>query len=188
MRRFASFTIVFVLLLSSALFAQSKSALNKPKVEPVPEMQRASLDEVKAMFEAMNLKQQSAETMRAMQTQLVHTFETEMNKQTPPPTTRQLQEFRTMMNEAMATVRVEDLIDDMASIYQKYLTRDEIVAIRTFYSSPEGKSMLVKMPTILGEYMQVSLPKEVERMKAALDALQEKIKKMPPNGPAKQKD
>jgi uncharacterized protein YicC (UPF0701 family) len=132
MRRLASFTIVFVLLLSSALFAQSSSALNKPKVEPAPEMQRASLDEVKAMFEAMNLKQQAGETMRVMQTQMVQTGEAEMKKQMPAPSTRQLQEFRTMMNEAMGTVKVEDLMDDMASVYQKYLTRDEIVRLVLF--------------------------------------------------------
>jgi len=57
------------------------------------------------------------------------------------------------------------------------LTRDEIVAIRAFYTSPAGKSMIAKMPGIMAEYMGVALPRQMKKMQAAAAEMQDRIRK-----------
>lgn len=173
MRRL-SFVLFLILALSSVVVAQSSAT---PAVEPVPESQRASIDEVKALFESQNAQKQAEDMINMMKRQMLAMFEEEMKKQSPPPTPHQLSLFRTWMDESMSTLNVADMMNDMAVVYQKYLTRDEIVAINAFYASPAGKSMMAKLPTMMTEYMQVALPKQQKKMEALMASLQERVNK-----------
>jgi hypothetical protein len=166
-----------VLLYSSALFAQTSAPAAPPQLEPVPEMQRASMDEVRGLFDAIGSRQQIDQMMKMMQTQLSKAMEEQLRQQTPPPSPRQVEHAQEFMKQAMNSVNVEELLNEMAQLYQKYLTRDEIVAIRAFYTSPAGKSMIAKIPGIMAEYMQVALPRQMKKMQAAAVEMQERIRK-----------
>jgi uncharacterized protein len=178
MRRFYVLVAALVLACSPALLSQAApSAPAAPAIQPVPEIQRASMDEVRAMFEALGSRRQIEQMMQGMQEQTFAAMQEQIKTLSPSPTPKQMEELRSWMNEAMATLNVGEMLDDMATVYQKYLTRDEIVAIRAFYESSAGKSMMTKLPVIVTEYMQVAMPKQMKKMQAAMGALQERMKK-----------
>src|SRR3954470_19433995 len=103
MRRFVLLVTVTALVCSFAVSAQTPAASNHAApaaIQPVPEMERASAEEIKAIFESMHIKQQFDTMMTTMQQQMNNMFTDMMKKQSPPPTPKQLQEARSMMEEA----------------------------------------------------------------------------------------
>ena len=170
-------SLLAVFLLCSCVFAQSVTVSMNPALQPVPEEQRASMDEVRGLFDAMGSKQQMQQMMTNMETQMSATMQQELKKQFPQITPKQLAEMQSWTKQMTASLDFDDMLNDMAKVYQAYLTRDEIVAIRAFYESPAGHSMQTKMPAIVSEYMLTSLPKQMKKMEAAMASLQERMKK-----------
>lgn len=52
------------------------------------------------------------------------------------------------------------LMQDMGSIMARTYTGEELVAMKNFYSSPEGKAIMQKQPQVMAEFM----PKVLERL------------------------
>jgi hypothetical protein len=88
-----------------------------------------------------------------------------------------MQLVRQYMDEALSGFDIKALMNDMAGVYQEYLTRDEILAMTAFYKSPAGKSMLTKMPAIMSEYMRIAMPKQMEKVQASIKNLEQQMKK-----------
>jgi hypothetical protein len=177
MRRLSSLVILFTLLASTAVFSQTSAPAGVPIIQPVPEVQRASIDEVRALFAALNVQQQSEQMVKVMRVQVTNAFTEEMKKQSPPPSPREMQLVRQYMDEALSGFDIKALMNDMAGVYQEYLTRDEILAMTAFYKSPAGKSMLTKMPAIMSEYMRIAMPKQMEKVQASIKNLEQQMKK-----------
>jgi hypothetical protein len=53
-----------------------------------------------------------------------------------------------------AKVKVEELIDMLVPIYEKYLTEADMDELIRFYTSPTGKRFVDKQPQILGDSMK----------------------------------
>jgi len=51
--------------------------------------------------------------------------------------------------------RIGDLVDQMAAVYARNFTSDEIRQLTTFYRSPVGQKFLEKMPTVMQESMSL---------------------------------
>lgn len=171
------FSLLAILLLCSCVFAQSVTVSMNPALQPVPMEQRASMDEVRGLFDSLGSKQQMQQMVINMETQMMATVQQELKKQFPQITPRQLAEMQSWTTELMSSFDYDDMMNDMAKVYQAYLTRDEIVAIRAFYESPAGRSMITKMPAIVSEYMQTSLPKQMKKMEQSMQSLEERMKK-----------
>lgn len=83
----------------------------------------------------------------------------QMKKKVPNATPEQ----QKLMDEVAAGVQKDmrsvlnddDMIELVVPIYQKYLTKREVVMITDFYSTPEGKAFLDKMPLVTRDAMQV---------------------------------
>jgi|tagenome__1003787_1003787.scaffolds.fasta_scaffold20334301_1 hypothetical protein len=181
MRRFVLLVTVTALVCSFAVSAQTPAASKSAgpaAIQPVPEMERASAEEIKALFESMHIKQQMETVMTTMQAQMNNMFSEMVKKQSPPPSPKLMTEVRAMMDESSKIVNIGELLDDMVPIYQKYLTRDEIASIRMFYESPAGKSLLAKSPVIGQEFMHEVMPKEMKKMQAEMERMQQRMMKV----------
>ena len=65
----------------------------------------------------------------------------------------------------------DELLDAMAPVYQKHLTKGDIDNLVAFYSSPTGAKLWREMPSILAESMQSAMPimtKYMETVKQTL--------------------
>ena len=51
---------------------------------------------------------------------------------------------------------IDEVIDRMIPVYDKYFTDDELIAMIQFYESPAGSRLLETMPMIMKEALRVS--------------------------------
>lgn len=177
MRRLCSLIALIVLAVSSAAFAQTSDPFQSTTMQPVPIEQRATTDDIHNLFAALNVQKQSEQMMKVMRVQTASMMEQELKRQSPAPTAREIQLFKESMDQAFNALDIQGLMNDMAGIYQQYLTRDEVVAITAFYESPAGQSMLTKMPAIMSEYMRVAMPKQMDKVHATMEKLEQQFKK-----------
>jgi hypothetical protein len=69
------------------------------------------------------------------------------------------------VDKAVNLYPVEEMIDDMTSLYQEHLTREDVDAMIAFYSSPAGQHLLDAQPKIAQEYMPLVMKRTAERTK-----------------------
>ena len=70
------------------------------------------------------------------------------------------------MQKAFNIIDIDELLDDMAGIYQRHISRSDVDALIAFYSTPAGQHLLDAQPVILKEYMPVIMQRVQERSKA----------------------
>jgi hypothetical protein len=62
------------------------------------------------------------------------------------------------MNDLFDNMPWDDMLQAMAPVYQKHLTKGDIDNLVAFYSSPTGEKLLREMPAIMAESMQNAMP------------------------------
>jgi hypothetical protein len=103
--------------------------------QPVP-----SKDKVVALMKAMNMESM----MQNMISQQLDAFR-KLAPKVP-------QKF---WDEAAKDLKADDLISLSADIYARHFSAEEIDDLLRFYSSPTGKKILVKLPIIMNESMDM---------------------------------
>jgi uncharacterized protein len=139
---------------------------------------QATKEDILRLFESMQVKQQMRSVMDSMmkqQTALVH--ET-IRKRYPAASEEKIARFDNMMQETMKNFPVDALLDDMIPVYAKHLTRTDVDAMSSFYSSPTGQKLLREMPEMTSESMQVAYA----RMEKQMEALMKKAEQMSQDG------
>lgn len=158
-----------LLLICISVFAQQTA---QPQVSnPDP----ATREQVLKMMEVMNLRQQTAETMEAYKSQMASVVMEDMKTRMPNAPDAMFEELRGAFDEMFSQIPVDEIVDAIVPVYQKYLTKREVEATTAFYSTAEGKSMLQKLPTMVNEGMQVSLATMKERMDVASERMTERV-------------
>jgi len=71
-----------------------------------------------------------------------------------PQVERDLDTLMPLLLDGMGS-RVGELVDQMAAVYARNFTRDEIGQLTTFYRTPVGQKFLEKMPTVMQESMSL---------------------------------
>jgi hypothetical protein len=70
--------------------------------------------------------------------------------------------------------------NDLAAIYAGYFTANEIDELITFYSTPTGQKMLLKLPDITQKSMQLASSKLTPHLEELTKIIQEKADKATP--------
>jgi hypothetical protein len=70
---------------------------------------------------------------------------------------------------------VDEMLDDMAGIYQRHFTREDVNAYIAFYSTPAGQHLLQLTPVIVQEYMPVVMQRVQERSKTLTAEISKEI-------------
>jgi len=151
----------------------------------VPVDQQPTKEQLARLFEVTRLRQlldSQLKMIPAMVKQQMQAQAKELSAQLPgkKPTAEQQAEMdKTMdvyMAKAMNIVSIDDMLDDMASLYQRHLTRSDVDAMIVFYESPAGQHLLDAQPAIMQEYMPMIMKRVGERSKALTDDLAKAIK------------
>ncbi|SRR5581483_4142304 len=172
-------TLLILALMAAPCFAQ-----DAPADTP------ATREDVLQLFNVMQVNQQMRaiiDSMMKQQKDLVH--ETARRKN-PNVTQQELERFDRMMDETVKDIPLEGLLDDMVPVYQKHLSKVDVAAMSSFYSSPTGQKLLREMPAMTSEAMQAAfgrLQKQMETMQDRIDkAMQESEGHKPaPKAPSK---
>ncbi len=130
----------------------------------------ASREDVLRLFEAMALKEQMGKLEETIKGQVKAMLEKDLNerrKDVPPERRAKFQEFmQVTIDESLKLYPMAEMLDDMAPVYQKHLTRAEVSAIIAFYQSPAGRKLVEKGPVMTEEAMAIVFPKMQERQRA----------------------
>jgi len=159
----------------------------------VPVDQQPSRVQLDNLFEVMKVREQMATMTKLMPEVMQKAFTdqiAQMEKDHPemtPTTDAQKKAVGNVMNKYMERVMNlytgDEMIDDMAGLYQKYLTRSDVDAMIGFYSSPAGQHALEIGPVVMKEFMPMVMEKMRTRIQPVIDQLgkeMEQVMKPPP--------
>jgi hypothetical protein len=168
-------------LASCTIFAQAPAASQAGEAAPeavtapvTPPDQQPTPEQLAKLFEVMRLKEQLAsmtKMMPALVQQQMQAQAKQMQKDHPEMAsmTEEQQQaaakvMSRFMGRAMNLYTSDEMITDMASIYQKHLTRSDVDGMIAFYSSPAGQHVLEVVPVIMKEFMPVVMQRISERI------------------------
>lgn len=182
MRRLQAAAALAALSLAPCALAQSPPAPPAPATEAsagapavVPPDQQATREQLAKLFEVMRLRNQFESMTRMMPAivrQQVHQQMAEMaaaipgGKQLSPQQQEALDKLTDKYMEKAANLYpAAEMIDDAMTIYQRHMSRSDVDAYITFYSSTPGQHLLDAQPVIMKEYMPVVTDKVEARTK-----------------------
>jgi hypothetical protein len=163
---------IFLALTACLAFALNGVAQQSPADAP------ASKEDIQKYLDVMHAREmmgQMVEVMSKPMHQMVHEqylkdkdnlpadFEARANK---------------MADDAMKGMPWDEILQAMAPVYQKHLTKGDVDALVAFYSSPTGKKVLRDMPVVMAEAMQAAMPLLRKHMDAMTEQLQQQVAQM----------
>lgn len=131
-------------------------------------------EDILHLFDVMRLHEQMRPTMDAVMKQQSTMMRETIKNRYPQITEQRLARFDAVMQESVKELPVDAILDDMVPVYQKHLTKPDVDAMTTFYSSPTGQKLLAEMPEMTSEAMQAAYT----RMQKQMDAMMDRIEKM----------
>jgi hypothetical protein len=136
---------------------------------------QATKEQLMKLFDVMRIRQQM-QTVRAIVPQMV---EGQLRQQlralsdggsssnlTPEQRAAAEKLMNQYIEKAVNVYPVDEMLADMTTIYQRYLTREDVDGLIAFYSSSPGRHLLDAQPHIAKEYMPVVMQRAQERTKA----------------------
>jgi uncharacterized protein len=166
--------VLSIIVLSTALiFAQ----------EPAPDA-AATRDDVLQLFSIMQINQQMHTMMDAMMKQQKSLVHDTARRKNPNINQQELDRLDRMMDETIKDFPVEGLLDDMVPVYQKHLSKTDVAAMGTFYSSPTGQKLLREMPAMTSEAMQAAYGRLQQQMEAMTERIDKVMKENEQQNPS----
>jgi hypothetical protein len=116
--------------------------------------------------------------MDGMMSQLLPGMKQEMKQKDPNMPEAELADFDKIMADYMNQLPLDDMVNAMIPAYENHLTRTEVQAMTSFYSSPPGQSVLAKMPVIGAEYMKTLQPMMLNWVREMEASMKPKIEEL----------
>ena len=184
-----------VMMLPCAAFAQAPAA--QPSTAPaavmaepsgLPADQQPTKEQLIKLFELMHVRDQLASVTKMIPALVQQQMKTQMQQmQKDHPEMAMMSEEKQqaagmVMDKFMARVfdiyTPDEMISDMAGIYQRHLTSSDVDGMIAFYSSPAGQHMVDMAPVIMREYMPMVMQKMQERMKPMMDEMKKEMEEI----------
>src|SRR5438445_7647464 len=165
--------LIIALLTSCAAFAQQS-----PSAAP------ASREDVLKLFDVTQNRQQLRRTMDSMVSQSQVLMREQIRERNPKITDEELAELDQDAEEMWKNFPVDQMLEDAVPVYQKHLTKTDVDAMISFYSSPTGRKLLREMPAIMSEGMQAMYPDIQKHMDATIRRIDERARKQQQEKPA----
>ena len=118
-----------------------------------------SRDDLMKMFEVLRVRTQTQNTMETVLAQMKVQLEGDIQKRYPNLSPESVQKLEASINDAINLYPVDEMLEDLMPVYQKYLTKADVDAIIGFYSSPAGQRFLDRMPAMTQEAMKTMMTK-----------------------------
>lgn len=140
----------------------------------IPPEDQPTKDQLMKLFDAMRIRQQMA-TMHGMVRSMVEgqlreqmnaiTSETSGSRLSPEQRARAQRVTAKYVEKSIGLYPDDEMLGDMATIYQRYLTREDVDAMIAFYSSSSGQHLLDAQPRIAQDFMPLVMQRVQERSK-----------------------
>jgi len=134
----------------------------------------ATREDVMKLFDIMKIHDQMTLVLESIAKQQRTMIHENMRKHIPRITDQELARLDQLSSDIMKDLPIDGMLDDMVPVYQKHLSRSDVDAMSTFYSSPTGQKLMKEMPAMTAESMQAAGP----RMQAMMDKMMDRIEKI----------
>lgn len=180
MKRILVLTAILVYALAAPLGRaqsdKSTPATAAPAPAAIPADQQATKDQMDQLFEAMHLREQMQSILKMMPAMIQQQLAKGPMPKLPDGTELTADQQKAVQNlrqsyfqKSMNLYTADEMMADMASIYQRHFTRTDVDAYIAFYRSPAGQHLLAAQPVIMQEYMPMIMQRMQERSKALAD-------------------
>jgi uncharacterized protein len=186
-----------LMMMPCVMIAQTPANHAAAAPAAIPLDQQPTKEQLAKLFEVMRLREQMQNAMKmvpGMVQQQVQAQAKEMTAKLPggAPTAEQQVAIEKVLNKylekAISVYSVDEMIDDMGTIYQHHLSRTDIDAFIAFYGSPAGQHLLDQQPAIMQEYMPMVMKRVQERSKVLTNELIKEMEEITkPQAPAAEK-
>jgi hypothetical protein len=135
-------------------------------------------DQVMTLLDLLQIRKNIAVMMDGMKKVMKDAAEQAFRERVPDPTPQQLQTLAGMVDDIMADLPIDEMVEAMVPIYRRHLTRSDIEEVIRFYSSPVGQKLLREQPQMIQEGMQAGAQIQQKRMGEIMDKIRERAEKM----------
>lgn len=129
----------------------------------------ASREDVMKLFDTMKIRDQMTLVMESVSKQQRTMIRDAMRKRFPQMADDEMAHLDQFTSEIMKNMPIEGMLEDMVPVYQKHLSKADVDAMGTFYSSPTGQKLLKEMPAMTAESMQAAGPRLQKVMDKVMD-------------------
>lgn len=91
------------------------------------------------------------------------------------PTPAQIDAVEKLTSSVFQDFPIDEILDSIVPIYQRHLTKSDLDAIISFYSSPVGQRLLKEQPAMMAEGMQAGQEIMLKRIPELRDRLNSKV-------------
>jgi hypothetical protein len=153
-----------------------------------PADQPATQADVERYLDAIHshdMLNQMAEAMAKPMHNMVHEQYLKDKDKLPPDFEERMTK---MMDDMLKDIPWDEMMKTTVPVYQKHLTKGDIDALITFYSSPTGQKMLREMPVLMAESMEAMMPimqEHIDKVAARMQSEMADMVKNPPTTPKK---
>jgi hypothetical protein len=178
--RKAVFLVVWMAA-AAPLYAQQSVAEAAAQAKAKPEALAADAptqDQVMKLLDLLQVRKSMALMMDGMKQAMKQGAEEAFRERVPNPTPKQLEALNGMVDDMMADMPLNELIEAMVPIYRRHLNKSDVNEVIRFYSSTVGQKLLREQPQMIQEGMQAGVEIQQKRMDQMMAKIRERTEKM----------
>lgn len=145
-----------------------------------------SREEVLKFMDVLRIKPQLTQYFDGVAKQAKLGAEEGFKHKVPDATSAQLAEVDKFAEGLFKEMPVDEMVEAMIPIYQRHLSKDDLQAILTFYSSPVGQKLQREQPAMMQEGMQVGAEIGRRRLGTMMQQMDDFISKLAKETPKPQ--
>jgi hypothetical protein len=175
---------VFLLVLMAAaapLYAQQSVAEAAAQAKAKSEGLAADAptrDQVMKLLDLLQIRKSMSLMMDGMKQAMKQGAEEAFRERVPNPTPKQLEALNGMVDDMMADMPLDEMIEAIVPIYRRHLSKSDVEEVIRFYSSTVGQKLLREQPQMIQEGMQAGVEIQQKRMDQMMAKIRERTEKM----------
>lgn len=135
-------------------------------------------EQIMKLVDLLQIRRNMALMMDGMKQAMKQGAEQAFRERIPNPTPKQLEALNGMVDDMMADMPLDEMVEAMVPIYRRHLSRTDVDEIIRFYSSAVGQKLLREQPQMIQEGMQAGAEIQQKRMDQMLAKIRARTEKM----------
>ena len=174
--------LLLVLLgVAAPLYAQQSVAEAARQAKAKPQGLAADAptrDQVMKLLDLLQIRKSMSLMMDGMKQAMKQGAQETFRERVPNPTPKQLEALNGMVDDLMADMPLDEMIEAMVPIYRRHLSKTDVDEVIRFYSSAVGQKLLREQPQMIQEGMQAGGEIQQKRMDQMMAKIRERTEKM----------
>jgi len=139
-------------------------------------------DQVVKLLDLLQVRKNMAVMLDGMKQAMKEGAEQGFRERVPNPTTQQLEALHGMVDDMLADLPLDEMVEAIVPIYQRHLSKSDIDEMVRFYSGTVGQKLLREQGSMLRESMEAGAQIQQKRMDQMLSKIRERVDRMMEEG------